>query len=426
MEAKIKVEPNEVFFYLDKLIRKIKIVNLNEYPVKFELLTVLNDQDLSPLQANETQAVIEPTQSFTVSLEYKDSLDKNCDSIIILAIYKVIDDDLSIDPEPIQEPIHVPFHFRKVHLVSSAKDRKEATGTKETDKKKEGTKGEVKDETKDGAKDGTGDVSDDEKATSSDSDTARQASPGKLKRKNLFKKPNRFRNILGSSKPKGKQPDADKLGDSQRETRRDDAEPKAEVNLNEKSDAEKASDTKEDSIIGQLKASADSSIGQPKESVKEDSSAGESKVDSFTGQLKESMKDLKLEVKKGLDQAKQNLKQAGNRINKQIRGEARRGSRQESNEDTNYQDDLSLYDHNQINSLRYEEDNVRKLAKLIFLITFLNLCYTVFLAFFNPLNQLWLELIDSYSLTPISERCSTWPELGQLFKNMTCFKRGDK
>lgn len=99
MEAKIKVEPNEVFFYLDKLIRKIKIVNLNECPVKFELLTVLNDLDLSPLQANETQAIIEPNQSFTVSLEYKDSLNENCDSIIILAIYKVIDDDLSIDPD---------------------------------------------------------------------------------------------------------------------------------------------------------------------------------------------------------------------------------------------------------------------------------------------------------------------------------------
>ena len=414
MDVQIKVEPKEVFFYLDKLKRKIKIVNLNEYSVKFELLTVLNDLNQSPLQANETQAIIEPDQSFTVSLEYKDSKEKDCDSIIILAIYKVIDGDL-IDPEPIREPIHVPFHFRKIHLVGSESEKNadvkpesirnsDQPIARDTDKVKK-----TKDEPKDLLEDLSRDLSIDEKQASSDSEPAQQ--PTKIKKKNRFKKPSKFQ-MFRSRKTKEKP--SDKLGKFG-EALQDQAEQLAEK-------------LKGTETAGEKEIKKESDKETEKSEYNSDSHSDENldtKMDSLVSKFKKNVRELGQGVKNALDRTLDKTKQHPDlkKIGNQISGQIGKQFRRESNDSTSYQDDLSLYEHNQINSLRYEENNVRKLAKLIFLFTFFNFCYTVFLAFFNPLNQLWLDLIDNYSLAATSSRCTTWPELGQLFKNITCFKR---
>lgn len=412
MDAKIKVEPQEVFFYLDKLIRKIKIFNFNEYPIKFELLTVLNDLNLSPLQANETQAIIEPEQSFSVSLEYKDSKEKNCDSLIILAIYKVIENEL-IDPEPIQEPIHVPFHFRKVQLVNPEPEKnlnrkplenvsnldrpisKDQPISRDSDKK-------PKDENIDGS-------SADEKPASSDSEAVEQNSPTKIKKKNRFTKPARFQNLFRSNKPKEKASERlGKLVQTQQSKGRQQVE---------------ASSLKE---IEKLEDKSEEKSEEPSDSHLSDGSS-DAKEDNLVSQVQKNVKELGKGMKRALDKAKNispDLKQIGNQIGRQIGSKMGKPTRRDSS-DTNYQDDLSLYEHNQLNSLRYEEDNVRKLAKIIFLFTFFNLCYTVFLAFFNPLNKNWHELIDTYNLNSTSGRCSAWPKLGQLFKNMTAFKKSE-
>lgn len=318
MEIKIKIEPNEIFFYPDKLIRKIKIKNLNEYSIKFELLTVLNEQDLSPLQANETQAIIEPEKQFTVSLEYKDSKDKDCDSIIILVIYKVIEDQ--IDLEPIHEPIHVPFHFRKVNLVSlDSKNLKNIYKNKFDDQ-------------------------------STDTESTKHSPDHSPFRK-------RFDNLFKSTKTKEK-----KFKDSQNEPNIGQAN-EVEIKLNDQLD-------------------------KPKD------------------------QNLTLDDKLELNEAKKELKQISNQLNKRIKKEPI---------DTLNQDNLSVY-----SNLRNEDDNVCKLAKLIFLITFFNFCYTIFLAFFNPLNQLWNEIVDNYNLDSISAKCSSWLEFNKLFHNMTCFKKDNK
>lgn len=109
METKVQIEPKELFFYLDKLVRKLKIKNLNRHPIKFELLTILNDKNISPLQADETQSIIKANESFKISLEYQDDRETNYDSIIILTIYDLIDENQqSIEPTT----IHVPFQYR--------------------------------------------------------------------------------------------------------------------------------------------------------------------------------------------------------------------------------------------------------------------------------------------------------------------------
>ena len=251
---KIKVEPNEIFFYLDKLIRTIKIKNNNEYAIKFELLTVLNEKDVSPLQASETQNLIESNKSFTISLEYIDTKDINYDSIIILTIYKLINDESKSEIES----INVPFHFRNINLLK-------IDHTNELQKK--------------------------------------------LEQKDLL---------------------SDFI-DSNDQTK-------------------------------------------------------------FTGKLS----------KKTLPKTQKSIKKI---INKK--------------DDKNI-DDLDINDHNQMNSLRYEDDNVRKYVKILFLITFLNLIYTIFLVFISPINQIYNEIIDNFNLNDISNKCSSWTELNQLIKNITC------
>lgn len=120
------------------------------------------------------------------------------------------------------------------------------------------------------------------------------------------------------------------------------------------------------------------------------------------------------------------LKEIGNQINKQI--DKKRQSKQDATKQSNIRtisDDVSAYE--QMNSLRFEENNVRRLAKMIFLLTLLNLCYTIFLTCFNPLNRLWINYIENYGLEMISKKCSNqnWHLLNHLIKNLTCNYRAN-
>ena len=353
METKVKIEPTEVFFYLDKLVRKLKIHNLNEHPIKLELLTVLNEKNISPLQANETQRIIEPNDSFTVNLEYKDDRDKNYDSIIILTIYDLTDDSEQSINEP--TPMHVPYHFRKVNLVNlDPKQLMNFKNLEDPESDESSTKSTQKDDEK---------VKAQLKATKKQEESANQ-----VKKRSLFKKAHRFDNIFKAKKD-GLIDKFGKIGenfftkDDQQATMKSGAEKEVRA----KKDAETSKDDKQDKA------------------------------------------DLKI-----VRQTDQNKNQT-----KKTRPDSLLNKTQSSTDDKNYSDDITTYE--QVNSLRYEEDNIRKLAKWIFIITFFNLCYTIFLAFFNPLNQLWNSHIDTYSLETISKRCSSWLELNQLIKNFTCF-----
>ena len=338
--SKIRIEPNEIFFYLDKLIRKIKIINENEFSIKFELLTVLNDDNLSPLQANETQAIIESNQSFLINLEFKDSRDKNCDSIIVLVIYKVQKGSL-IDSEPISEPIQVPFHYRKVNLINLDQSKLDEIFNKTSSNKDVTSENELP-------------LSDNESIKLSSKDKKQDSPNSKLKKRTLFKKANKFDNIFKSNKTKEKW--FDKFG----------------------------------------RLTENYLYGKKEE--------GEANLKEFD--KNDWKQDAKLEIK---DQSKQEDKKLSKKDKRSISKD---------------EDDLSVCDYEQINGLRYEGDRVRKLAKLIVLFSLVNFCYTIFLVLFNPLNQLWFELIDNFNLISISKKCSnsSWLELF----NMTCFKTSKK
>lgn len=303
--SNVKIEPKEVFFYLDKLVRKIKIKNLNEHPIKFELLTVLNERDLSPLQSNETQGIIQANQTFIVSLEYKDSKEQNCDSIIILTIYNLIDKELIES-----EPIHVPFHFRNLNLVNVEENliKKDASALE---------KAEVLNR--------LSDESDNKEDKLNKSDQTE--SPTKIKKKSLFKKQNKIENIF---------------------------------KLNKGNDAAKE----------QQKSTNDQA------------------------------KDLSFNEAKD-----RKLNEHNDQTNKKDK------------EETTYNDDISICDYNQVNSLRFEDDKIRKYAKLIFLITFFNFCYAIFLTFISPLNRVYNECINNYNLNSIAQNCTSTFAFNQLVKN---------